>query len=67
MQGLNQPGLQTSTFGRGTRWSSADGNATSVGGLIMRRSNDRRLRFTATDWVKKVTGGPSSTSPGLVV
>jgi hypothetical protein len=30
----------------------ADGNAASVGDLIITRRNDRRLRFTATDWVK---------------
>jgi AAA domain len=30
----------------------ADGNQGSVGDIIITRSNDRRLRFTATDWVK---------------
>jgi conjugative relaxase-like TrwC/TraI family protein len=30
----------------------ADGNTASVGDLIMTRANDRRLRLTATDWVK---------------
>jgi AAA domain len=30
----------------------ADGNQASVGDLIVTRSNDRRLRVTATDWVK---------------
>jgi hypothetical protein len=30
----------------------ADGNAASVGDLIITRANDRRLRITATDWVK---------------
>ena len=30
----------------------ADGNQASVGDLIITRSNDRRLRITATDWVK---------------
>jgi hypothetical protein len=30
----------------------ADGNRASVGDLIITRSNDRRLRITATDWVK---------------
>ena len=30
----------------------ADGNQTSVGDVIITRSNDRRLRLTATDWVK---------------
>src|SRR5215207_7717780 len=30
----------------------ADGNAASVGELIITRANDRRLRITATDWVK---------------
>jgi ATP-dependent exoDNAse (exonuclease V) alpha subunit len=31
----------------------ADGNAASVGDLIITPSNDRRLRISATDWVKK--------------
>jgi AAA domain len=30
----------------------ADGNSASVGDVIITRSNDRRLRLTATDWVK---------------
>ncbi|WP_141845267.1 MobF family relaxase [Humibacillus xanthopallidus] len=30
----------------------ADGNAASVGDLVITRSNDRRLRLTASDWVK---------------
>src|SRR5215218_5521885 len=30
----------------------ADGNQASVGDVIITRSNDRRLRPTATDWVK---------------
>jgi hypothetical protein len=30
----------------------ADGNRASVGDMIITRSNDRRLRLTATDWVK---------------
>ena len=29
-----------------------DGNAASVGDLIITRANDRRLRISATDWVK---------------
>jgi hypothetical protein len=29
-----------------------DGNQASVGDMIITRSNDRRLRPTATDWVK---------------
>lgn len=29
-----------------------DGNTASVGDLIITRNNDRRLRMTATDWVK---------------
>ena len=29
-----------------------DGNRASVGDLIITRANDRRLRITATDWVK---------------
>ncbi|GAA2027477.1 hypothetical protein GCM10009740_16490 [Terrabacter terrae] len=30
----------------------ADGNAASVGDVVITRSNDRRLRLTPTDWVK---------------
>jgi ATP-dependent exoDNAse (exonuclease V) alpha subunit len=30
----------------------ADGNRASVGDVLITRSNDRRLRLTATDWVK---------------
>jgi hypothetical protein len=30
----------------------ADGNRASIGDVIITRSNDRRLRPTATDWVK---------------
>ncbi|SDS99627.1 DNA primase, catalytic core [Friedmanniella luteola] len=30
----------------------ADGNQASAGDLVLTRSNDRRLRVTATDWVK---------------
>ena len=30
----------------------ADGNQASVGDVIITRTNDRRLRITATDWVK---------------
>jgi conjugative relaxase-like TrwC/TraI family protein len=43
----------------------ADGNQASAGDVIITRSNDRRLRLTATDWVKNgdrwtITGiGPS--------
>jgi ATP-dependent exoDNAse (exonuclease V) alpha subunit len=36
--------------GRGVRL--ADGNQASAGDVIITRSNDRRLRLTATDWVK---------------
>jgi conjugative relaxase-like TrwC/TraI family protein len=32
--------------------SLADGNRASVGDVIITRRNDRRLRLTATDWVK---------------
>ena len=39
----------------------ADGNQASVGDLIITRSNDRRLRISATDWVRTATDGPSST------
>jgi AAA domain len=44
----------------------ADGNQASVGDVIITRSNDRRLRLTATDWVKNATGGPSPVSAGAV-
>ena len=44
-----------------------DGNQASVGDLIITRRNDRRLRITASDWVKTATGGPSSTRLALVV
>jgi AAA domain len=37
---------------QGRQVELADGNAASVGNLIITRSNDRRLRITATDWVK---------------
>ena len=30
----------------------ADGNRASIGDMIITRTNDRRLRLTATDWVK---------------
>jgi hypothetical protein len=36
----------------GSEVSLADGNQASVGDVIITRSNDRRLRITATDWVK---------------
>jgi AAA domain len=35
-----------------TQRELADGNRASVGDLIITRSNDRRLRVTATEWVK---------------
>ncbi len=38
----------------GSEVSLADGNRASVGDVIITRSNDRRLRLTATDWVKKL-------------
>jgi conjugative relaxase-like TrwC/TraI family protein len=38
------------TAGREVRL--ADGNQASVGDVIITRTNDRRLRLTATDWVK---------------
>src|SRR4030095_5210022 len=31
----------------------ADGNLASVGDVIITRTNDRRLRLAANDWVKK--------------
>jgi hypothetical protein len=36
----------------GSEVSLADGNRASIGDVIITRSNDRRLRLTATDWVK---------------
>ena len=36
----------------GTRGQLADGNRASVGDVIITRTNDRRLRLSATDWVK---------------
>ena len=50
-------------------WSEvrlADGNQASVGDVIITRRNDRRLRITATDWVKTATDGPSSVSAGAL-
>ena len=44
----------------------ADGNQASVGDMIISRSNDRRLRLSATDWVKTATGGPSPVSAGAL-
>jgi hypothetical protein len=37
---------------RGPEVQLADGNQASVGDLIITRSNERRLRISATDWVK---------------
>ena len=37
---------------RHRRCALADGNRASVGDVIITRRNDRRLRLTATDWVK---------------
>ena len=37
----------------------ADGNQASVGDVIVTRRNDRRLRVSATDWVKNGDRGPS--------
>jgi ATP-dependent exoDNAse (exonuclease V) alpha subunit len=37
----------------------ADGNQASVGDVIITRTNDRRLRLPANDWVKTETAGPS--------
>jgi hypothetical protein len=42
--------LDQSPVGRKVRL--ADGNQASVGDVIITRSNDRRLRLTATDWIK---------------
>jgi conjugative relaxase-like TrwC/TraI family protein len=41
----------------------ADGNQASAGDVIITRSNDRRLRLTATDWVKN---GDRWTVTGIV-
>lgn len=43
LEGTNEPG---------TERTLADGNQASVGDVIITRANDRRLRTTATDWVK---------------
>jgi ATP-dependent exoDNAse (exonuclease V) alpha subunit len=37
---------------RGRQVELADGNRASVGDLVITRRNDRRLRLSATDWVK---------------
>jgi ATP-dependent exoDNAse (exonuclease V) alpha subunit len=50
----------------GSEVALADGNQASVGDVIITRSNDRRLRLSATDWVKTATGGPSPVSAGAV-
>jgi conjugative relaxase-like TrwC/TraI family protein len=42
--------LDSRSTGREVRL--ADGNQASVGDVIITRTNDRRLRLTATDWVK---------------
>jgi len=42
--------LDSRSSGREVRL--ADGNQASVGDVIITRTNDRRLRLTATDWVK---------------
>ena len=50
--------------------SLADGNRASVGDVIITRANDRRLRLTATDWVKngdRWTITAVSNSGGLTV
>jgi conjugative relaxase-like TrwC/TraI family protein len=36
----------------GSEVALADGNQASIGDVIITRSNDRRLRLSATDWVK---------------
>ncbi|MGE9808990.1 MobF family relaxase [Janibacter sp. G1551] len=43
-------GVHPATLGRVRRL--ADGNEASIGELIITRENDRRLRTSATDWVK---------------
>ena len=45
-------GLDPATLRDGAVRRLADGNDASVGELIITRSNDRRLRTSATDWVK---------------
>ena len=47
--------------------SLADGNRASVGDLIITRANDRRLRITATDWVKNGDRWTVLNLTGLVV
>jgi hypothetical protein len=44
--------IASTTPRRRRRCRLADGNQASVGDLIITRTNDRRLRLTATDWVK---------------
>ena len=62
---LNRRARTTASTATSEWWSLADGNQASVGDVIITRSNDRRLRLTATDWVKNgdrwtITGiGPS--------
>src|SRR5829696_7322013 len=49
----NAPGSTASPAARHPgRSSLADRNRASVGDLIITRANDRRLRISATDWVK---------------
>ncbi|GAB2857662.1 MobF family relaxase [Nocardioides pacificus] len=46
------PADATPLAGRGPTRRLADGNEASMGELIITRENDRRLRTSATDWVK---------------
>jgi ATP-dependent exoDNAse (exonuclease V) alpha subunit len=63
---LNQRAQDHRLAGAAPGWQVelADGNRGSVDDLVITRRNDRRLRISATDWVKTATAGPSSTSPG---
>jgi hypothetical protein len=45
----------------------ADGNRASAGDVIITRQNNRRLRITATDWVKTATAGRSCMSHGTAL
>jgi conjugative relaxase-like TrwC/TraI family protein len=54
VRGLNQraQGHRLAGTAPGRQVELADGNRASVGDLVITRSNDRRLRVSATDWVK---------------
>ena len=50
-RGAEPAGIRDTNREQGAVWL-ADGNEASVGDLIITRSNERRLRISATDWVK---------------